>query len=125
MALALVVGPAIANAQIPVAPKTVILKGSSLGGVKFDHAAHQKVVGDKCDTCHHVSKPEKALKTKQEKCQNCHTTAATAPMKTKAQAAFHDPMAKKGTCVDCHLKATGKKVPASAKCLDCHKKENV
>ena len=40
-------------------------------------------------------------------------------MKTKAQAAFHDAMAKKGTCVDCHVKAAaGKKVPA--KCNECH-----
>lgn len=43
-------------------------------------------------------------------------------MTTKLQAAFHDPMAKKGTCVDCHVAAAaqGKKVPA--KCQDCHKK---
>ena len=95
-----------------------------MGGVKFDHAAHQKVVGDKCDTCHHASKPERAAKARQERCQNCHTKVATPPMKTKAQAAFHDPMARKGTCIDCHLKenAAGKKAPV--KCLDCHKKEN-
>ncbi|MCX6545447.1 MAG: cytochrome c3 family protein [Acidobacteria bacterium] len=121
MALALIVGPAVANAQTP--PTTVILKGNPMGGVKFDHAAHQKVVGDKCDTCHHASKPEKAMKGKQEKCQNCHTKEATAPMKTTTKLAFHDAMAKKGTCIDCHAKATGKKVPTS-KCMDCHKKEN-
>jgi hypothetical protein len=45
-------------------------------------------------------------------------------MKTTAKLAFHDAMAKKGVCIDCHLKTTGKKVPTS-KCLDCHKKENV
>ncbi|MEI6669880.1 MAG: cytochrome c3 family protein [Acidobacteriota bacterium] len=125
-AIALLVGPVVANAQTPVAPKTVILKGNkTMGGVKFDHAAHQKVVGDKCETCHHASKPEKAMKTKQEKCQNCHTTEATAPMKTTAKLAFHDAMAKKGICADCHAKAeAGKKVPSS-KCPDCHKKENV
>ena len=124
LAVALLVGPAIANAQTPVAPKTVILKGNPMGGVKFDHAAHQKLVGDKCDTCHHASKPEKAMKAKQEKCQDCHTKEATAPMKTTAKLASHDAMAKKGTCIDCHVKATGKKVPTS-KCTDCHKKENV
>ena len=124
MALALFVGPAIANAQAPTPPTTVILKGNPMGGVKFDHAAHGKAVGDKCETCHHASKPEKAQKAKQEKCQSCHTKEATAPMKTTAKLAFHDAMAKKGVCVDCHLKATGKKVTTS-KCPDCHKKENV
>jgi cytochrome c5 len=61
-ALALIVGPAIANAQAPKPPTTVILKGNPMGGVKFDHAAHAKVVVDKCDTCHHASKPEKATR---------------------------------------------------------------
>jgi len=121
-AIALVFGPAMANAQ--TAPKTVILKGAPMGGVKFDHAAHQKVVGDKCDTCHHASKPEKAAKAKQEKCQSCHTKEAAAPMKTNTKGAFHDAMAKKGVCIDCHVKETGKKVPAAGKCMDCHKKEN-
>jgi hypothetical protein len=127
-ALALLVGPTIANAQTPaapVAPTTVILKGSPLGGVKFNHTLHQKAAADKCETCHHASKPEKPQKAKQEKCQNCHTTAAVAPMKTITKLAFHDATAKAGLCVDCHLKAPkGKVVPASAKCLDCHKKEN-
>ena len=63
---------------------------------------------------------------KSPKCTDCHTKVATAPMKTKTQAAFHDPMAKKGVCVDCHLaeNAKGKKAPTS-KCADCHKKEHV
>jgi sRNA-binding protein len=125
LAFALLVGPAVASAQTPTPPTTVILKGSPLGGVKFDHVAHQKVVGDKCDTCHHASKKEKALKSKQEKCQNCHTKEATAPMKTPAKLAFHDATAKKGVCVDCHVKEAAKKVPAAGKCLDCHKKANV
>ena len=119
--LALVVAPAVIAQQ---APDVTVLKGAPMGGVKFTHAAHAKLVGDKCDTCHHASKPEKAGTAKQEKCQNCHTKVATAPMKTKAQAAFHDPMAKKGTCIDCHVKenAGGKKAPT--KCNECHKKEN-
>jgi nitrate/TMAO reductase-like tetraheme cytochrome c subunit len=119
--LALVAGPAVTLAQ-EKAPGTVILKGAPMGGVKFDHAAHVKASGGdaKCATCHHPSKPEKANATKHQRCQDCHTKVPTAPMKTKAQAAFHDAMAKKGTCIDCHV--TAKKGPA--KCADCHKKEN-
>jgi sRNA-binding protein len=113
------------QAQVVKPPTTVILKGNPMGGVKMDHAAHGKLVGDKCETCHHASKPEKALKAKQERCQNCHEKAATAPMKTPAKLAFHDALAKKGVCVDCHAKelAAGKKPPT--KCVECHKKENV
>ena len=110
------------------APDTVVLKGAPMGGVKLNHAKHAdpKAYGAKCTDCHHASKPEKAMKTEAEKCSGCHTKVAEAPMKTKYQAAFHDPMAKKGTCVDCHVKAVaaGKKT-APAKCADCHKKENV
>ncbi len=107
------------------APGVVILKGNPMGGVKFNHTTHAKLVGDKCDTCHHPSKPEKAAKAKQENCTDCHTKTAAAPMKTTIKLAFHDAMAKKGTCIDCHLKeaAAGKKAPA--KCAECHKKENV
>ena len=109
------------------APGVVILKGNPMGGVKFDHAAHQKAAANKCDTCHHASKPEKPMKAAQENCQDCHTKAATAQVKTTAKLAFHDAMAKKGICIDCHVKeaAAGKKVPAAGKCNDCHKKENV
>jgi hypothetical protein len=109
-------------AQAEKAPGTVVLKGSPLGGVKFDHAVHVKSAGSQCEACHHPSKPEKALATPHQRCQACHTSPAAAPMKTRAQLAFHDGPAKKGVCVDCHLKATGK-VPL--KCNECHKKENV
>jgi len=106
------------------APGVVILKGNPMGGVKFDHAAHAKLSGDKCETCHHASKPEKPAKAAQEKCQSCHTKTATAPMKTYAKIAFHDSAAKAGTCINCHAKevAAGKKAPL--KCVECHKKEN-
>jgi hypothetical protein len=116
----------IAYAQEKV-PTTVILKGSPLGGVKFDHAKHGKLEGVKCETCHHASKPEKPSKTAHEKCQGCHAKAATAPMKTNSQGAFHVAMAKSGLCVDCHVKAiaAGKAAPAVGKCPMCHKKENV
>jgi hypothetical protein len=121
-ALALVVIPAVANAETP--PGTVILKGNPMGGVKFDHTAHQKAAANKCETCHHASKAEKPMKGKQENCQDCHTKAAAAPMKTNAKLAFHDAMAKKGVCIDCHVKevAAGKKAPT--KCNECHVKAN-
>jgi hypothetical protein len=106
------------------APGVVILKAPN-GGVKFDHAMHSKRQGVTCATCHHPSKPQKPMKAAQENCGDCHTSVAAAPMKTKLQAAFHDPMAKKGICIDCHVKenAAGKKAPT--KCTECHKKENV
>jgi cytochrome c553 len=117
----LVAAPA-AYAQAAKEPGTVILKGSPTGGVKFDHPKHSKAAAGKCETCHHASKPEKPTKAQQEKCSGCHTKTATAPMKTKYQFAFHDALAKKGTCVDCHTKDATKKAPV--KCTDCHKKEN-
>ena len=116
-------GP-VSAAQAPKEPETAVLTGSPLGPVTFAHKAHTKDRGAaKCETCHHPSKPEKPMKSAQQKCTDCHTKVATPPMKTKTQAAFHDPMAKKGTCVDCHVQAAAKgnkKVPA--KCADCHKK---
>jgi len=118
LGVALVAGPAAAQ----TAPAKVVLKGNPMGGVNFDHAKHAKLAGGdaKCETCHHASKPEKALKSKTQKCQECHTKAATAPMKTNTKAAFHDAMAKKGLCVDCHAKevAAGKKAPVT--CKECH-----
>jgi cytochrome c5 len=106
------------------APGVVTLK-ASMGGVKFDHAGHSKKQGATCATCHHASKPEKPMKGAQQACGDCHTSKPEAPMKTKLQAAFHDPMAKKGICIDCHAKenAAGKKAPTT--CTGCHKKENV
>jgi hypothetical protein len=116
MGAALVAGPALAQ----TAPNKVVLKGNPMGGVNFDHAKHAKAVGDKCDTCHHASKPEMALKSKNQKCQDCHAKTVAAPMKTTSKLAFHDAMAKKGTCIDCHTKeaAGGKKTPL--KCNECH-----
>jgi len=106
------------------APGTVVLKGSPMGGVKFDHKAHAARAG-KCETCHHASKPEKAMASPHQKCQDCHTTTATAPVKTKAQAAFHNPTATAGVCIGCHKtqNAAGKKAPT--KCMECHQKANV
>lgn len=109
-------------AKAPANP--IILKGNPMGGVKFDHTAHTKA-GAKCEQCHHASKPEMAAKAAQQKCTDCHTKTPTPPMKTNVKAAFHDAMAKKGTCVDCHAEAVKAGKTAPVKCADCHKKENV
>ena len=127
--MALALGAAIAAprlaAQAPKEPGTVVLTGSPLGGVKFEHKLHAQDRKIKCTTCHHASKPEKAMASANQKCTDCHTKTPAAPMKTATRGAFHDPMAKKGTCIDCHVTeaAAGKKAPT--KCADCHKKENV
>jgi Class III cytochrome C family len=113
------------NAAEEKPPVTVILKGSPLGGVKFEHKLHQERVGTKCDVCHHPSKPGKALTAQHEACFDCHTKPATAGVKIERQGAFHNPMAKAGTCIDCHLAENAKGKKAPVKCMDCHKKTNV
>ncbi len=112
------------QAQKKAEPKEVILKGAPMGGVKFNHEAHTKDRGIKCETCHHASKPEKPAKAAQEACTDCHTKTATPPMKTKLQGAFHNPTAQAGTCIDCHKAENAKGKKAPVKCADCHKKEN-
>lgn len=104
-------------------PGTVILKGAPMGGVKFDHKAHEGR-NVKCETCHHAAKPEKAAKSAHQKCQDCHTTTPAAPMKTKAQAAFHNPTATAGICIDCHKAENAKGKKAPVKCTECHQKAN-
>lgn len=128
--LAVALGAAVAAprlvAQAPKEPETVILKGAPLGGVKFDHKLHSgKDRNAKCTTCHHASKPEKAMTGANQKCTDCHTKVATAPMKTATRGAFHDPMAKKGTCIDCHVAEVAKGKKAPVKCTECHNKANV
>ena len=105
-------------------PGTVILKGAPMGGVKFDHKAHVAAADNKCDVCHHASKPEKPLASAHEKCQDCHTPTATAPMKTKTQAAFHNATATAGICIDCHKAENAKGKKAPTKCTECHQKAN-
>jgi hypothetical protein len=103
----------------------MILKGSPFGPVKFEHKLHAETrTGNKCETCHHPSKSQKPASEPQQACRDCHVKPAVAPMKTITQAAFHNPLAKAGTCIDCHLKenAAGKKAPT--KCVECHKKSN-
>ncbi|MFB3920113.1 MAG: cytochrome c3 family protein [Terriglobia bacterium] len=107
------------------APDIIILKGNPMGAVKFDHKTHaESRAGNKCETCHHVSKPEKPATAPQQACRSCHVKPAVPPMKTATQAAFHNPTAKSGTCIDCHLKANaeGKKAPTT--CMQCHNKAN-
>ena len=106
-------------------PKDVILlKRAALGTVKFEHKLHTERTA-KCENCHHASKPEKANAAPQQACSDCHTKVAKAPMKTKLQAAFHNPTAATGTCIDCHKSETAKGKAAPVKCLGCHKKEKV
>lgn len=106
-------------------PETVVLKGAPMGGVKFQHKLHDQRVKDKCEVCHHVSKPEKPNKGPQQACSECHTKPVQAGMKTGRQASFHDPTARTGVCVGCHKQenASGKKAPV--RCVECHKKENI
>jgi hypothetical protein len=115
-------GTTLAYAQAPKPPGVVVMKDAPNGAVTFDHPAHVKAANNKCETCHHASKPDKPAKAAQEACRSCHTKDAVAPMKTKRQAAFHNPMAKTGICVECHAKAVAEGKKAPAKCTDCHKK---
>jgi hypothetical protein len=105
-----------------VASDVMVLTGSALGGVRLEHKLHVERGGGTCATCHHASRPEKPASAPQQACSDCHAKVATAPMRTRYQAAFHNPSAQSGTCVDCHKSenATGKKAPV--KCADCHKK---
>ena len=114
--------PAFAQAKTP--QDTIILKGSPMGGVKFMHTAHTKDRAIKCDTCHHPSKTEKPAKVATQSCADCHDKAATAPMKTTYKLAFHDAMAKKGICADCHTAENAKGKKAPTKCTECHQKAN-
>jgi hypothetical protein len=95
-----------------------------MGGVRFEHKLHTERAGNNCATCHHPSRPEKPATALQQACSDCHTKAATPPMKTRYQAAFHNPTAQSGTCVDCHKTENAKGMNAPLKCAECHKKEN-
>lgn len=101
--------------------RPIVMKDAAIGVVTFDHEKHIKA-GAHCEDCHHPSKPQRTATRAQQACRDCHTKPTLAGMKTGRQAAFHNPMAKAGTCVDCHVKqaAAGKAMPS--KCADCHKK---
>ena len=102
------------------APDTVVMKGETKGAVTLSHKKHSAAT--ECTTCHHESRTEKAKTSDYQKCTECHTKPATEPMKTALRDAFHNGMAKQGSCIDCHVKeaAAGKTVPV--KCADCHLK---
>ena len=106
------------------APETIILKGAPLGGVKFLHTAHSKDRNLKCETCHHAAKPDSPAAASAQRCTDCHTPVAKPPIKTKRQAAFHNPMATAGVCIDCHKAENAKGKKAPTKCQECHQKAN-
>jgi hypothetical protein len=109
------------------APEIIILEGAPLGAVKYRHVLHAEDRQIKCEICHHASRTEKPATSPFQRCSDCHTKTAAAPMKTKLQAAFHDPAAKAGLCVDCHkeMNAAHKGRLSPVKCQDCHNKDNV
>ncbi len=113
-------GATLTYAQAPKGP--IVMKDAPNGVVTFDHPAHVKNAANKCETCHHASRPEKPATAPQQACRSCHTKDAVPPMKTKRQAAFHNPMAKSGTCIDCHAKQVAAGKTAPTKCNECHKK---
>lgn len=101
-----------------------MLRDSLLGVIKFEHKLHQERAANKCDMCHHASRPEKSARAAQQSCFDCHTKPPQPGMTTGRQGAFHNPTAQAGSCIDCHRtqNAQGKKAPT--KCMECHKKEN-
>ena len=101
----------------------MVLTGAPMGGVRLEHKLHVERAGNTCEGCHHASKPEKPATAPQQACSACHTKVAAPPMKTKYQAAFHNPMAQSGTCVDCHKAQNLKGKKAPVKCAECHKKD--
>ncbi len=108
----------------PAPEKPILLAGAPMGGVKFQHSSHSLAQGIQCETCHHPSRPEKPNTTAQQACRSCHTPLALPPMKTKLQAAFHNPAGNAGLCLDCHKQSAAQGKNAPTKCLQCHKKEN-
>ncbi|HYG97874.1 MAG TPA: cytochrome c3 family protein [Terriglobales bacterium] len=123
MIVAAVASTAFAQAKAP--SDVIMMKGGPMGGVKFLHNAHAKDRNIKCDVCHHVSKPEKPSKAAVQLCADCHTKTATPPMKTRYQAAFHNPTSTSGLCIDCHKKGVTASSKAPTKCTECHHKANV
>jgi class III cytochrome C family protein len=115
--------PVAAEPKKVMAKELLVLRGPPLGVVRLEHKLHADRAGN-CNTCHHASRPEKPATAPQQACSDCHTKMAVSPMKTKYQAAFHNPTAQTGTCVDCHKAQNAKGKKAPVKCTECHKKEN-
>ena len=116
-------GPIAELRNVNTAQKDVVILKASLGTVRFEHKKHSEDRKIACGTCHHASRPEHAATALQEACGTCHTHTATPPMKTKLQAAFHNPTATAGICIDYHKSENAKGKTAPVKCLECHKKE--
>lgn len=95
--------------------KPLVLADSPLGPVTFDHSKHKL----DCKTCHHESRPQKPATAAQQACRDCHTKPAQPGMTTVRQAAFHNPSATAGTCIDCHKQKGGN---APTTCKQCHVK---
>jgi hypothetical protein len=106
-------------------PDTVLMKRAPIGVVTFEHKRHAHDRKVACETCHHPARAGMAMKTPQQACSTCHTSKPAAPMKTSNRDAFHDALARKGTCIDCHVdlnaKAAKKEV-APVRCATCHVK---
>lgn len=120
--------PAVTQPAAPTRPAAQrptgkIVLPAKLGAVTFDHEGHAGKRKIACSTCHHASKPQKPQAAENQRCRDCHTMPAAAPMKTSLQAAFHDPRGATGTCIDCHKKSVASGTPAPVKCLECHKKK--
>jgi hypothetical protein len=111
IAMLILAGVALA-AQAPTGPVTL---PAAMGNVTFEHSKH---AGAPCETCHHASKPAKPLKSPQQACSDCHTKAGSPEVPTKLPAPFHNPTAKTGLCIDCHVK----NAKGPTKCAECHKK---
>jgi competence protein ComEA len=97
--------------------KPILLTGNPMGGVRFEHSKHPLA----CDSCHHPGRGPRPGSSPQQACTGCHTKPLQPGMKTGKQAAFHNPTATAGTCIDCHKKSGD---AAPTKCTQCHKKEN-
>ncbi len=109
--------PTSAKTQPKPPAQPIILSGAPMGAVRFQHVKHPVA----CQTCHHLSREPRTATAPQQACTGCHTKPPQAGMKTGKQAAFHNPTAAAGTCIDCHKRAGG---AAPTKCMQCHKKEN-
>jgi len=120
-AIALALGSSALAQTAPQVP--IVLKGAAIGPVTFDHTAHLTVAG-RCSVCHHASKPQKPLRCPQQACTDCHTDPATPPVSVNSQAAFHNPTATSGLCIDCHRTEDANGKAAPVKCADCHKKSH-
>jgi len=117
-ASALLPGKAAAQqAAEPVGPDTVVFTPSR-GKVTFTHGKHSKAYA--CGTCHHESRAEKPLTSARQKCGDCHTAEAVAPMKTTLRFAMHNTVTREGTCLTCHKKEADAGKSAPVACADCH-----